>query len=196
MYPAGTFNGNTIAAVLENSNAANPTTLGPLNTVLSALATTYTLDQSLGIVNTGPGGTNAAGSMDIFNGQLNVPTGTALTGANLAALGSTSAIGQDVATLSHILDPQGLAPYKPVSETDSLVTGKTFSSDWGLSAQLVVPTAQQIANGFSVGDHSILKFNAHAAVVGVPEPSTCALLLLGSVGFSLITRRRNRKANA
>jgi len=182
-FPAGTFSNNTVVALLENGNAPNPTTSGTLATVQSALATTYTLDQSMGFVT----------NQDQFAGQITVPHGTPLTPAALAALGSISPFGQDEGTFSHILNPQGLGNYVGVPITDTLVTGKTFTSDWGFSAQLVGPTAAQIANGFDVGDHSIITVNA----VATPEPSTCTLLLLGSIGFGFVARRRrNRQATA
>jgi hypothetical protein len=72
-----------------------------------------------------------------------------------------------------------------------LVTRKTFQSDVGFSAQLVVPTTLQIGNGYAVGDHSIVKFNATPAVV--PEPGTCTLFLLVSIGLGIAARRRRNR---
>lgn len=176
LLPGLGISSSAVVAIVENGNATNPTTNSTLASSLATINSTYALDGSLGLGGAGNG----------FTGQLRVPTGTPLSPSALTGLGQNTPIGDDTGAFNVLQNNVAAGPFLPLSLTSATGSGK-LTGAFTFSAQLIIPDSTQIGNGYVVGDHSIVSF------AGVPEPTSLTLFFLGSVGFGIVARRRQKR---
>jgi len=203
----GGFQPGTMGLVASsvNSSITDPSTQNLSNAVLNLNSGNWILDLELGMVgndffnaelkdNRSPGTATYNTGTQSWSGNptSNTPDGKIATN-EYSGQSSGNGVGYEAGGFTLLADHTGpgISNYQLLQSSglDGSNTGFYHQIVLMSGTQLKVPTTNQVNNGWNLADTSVVQLNA----VGVPEPSTVGMWMLGACALMLNRlRKRNR----